>query len=374
MGASDTSRLLEILHETALRLNRHHAIEQLLHDVVDLALEAVNGDSCLIYLYDHYSNDLVLRASSNAHPDELGRLHIAWGEGITGWVAQQRRAVAIAKDAANDPRFKFYTNLPEDRYEAFLSVPVLNRNTVLGVINLQHCEGHHHDEGEIKTVTAMALMLGEALDREVVEKRSAEAKRQLEVCARLSDLSGETDFKSEALAREVAGAVGAGRCQILLAPNETGPANGAAQQFKDYAQLACDARGTFTAPTGDIVAPICRGEEIHGFICCAYARDAEATPDRLRVLGTIARSLGLASHAAALEKRCVEYEASLAARKVIERAKGILQRERNISEDEAYRLLQRESRKNRRAMVTVAQALLTSRALSESTTGQHSGT
>ena len=42
------------------------------------------------------------------------------GEGITGWVAENRQPVAIAERAYEDSRFKFFNELPEDRFEVFL--------------------------------------------------------------------------------------------------------------------------------------------------------------------------------------------------------------------------------------------------------------
>ena len=60
------------------------------------------------------------------------------GEGITGWVAQHREPVALAMNAWQDPRFKLFNDLPEDRFESFLSVPLITRERVVGVINLQN--------------------------------------------------------------------------------------------------------------------------------------------------------------------------------------------------------------------------------------------
>ena len=96
-----------------------------LHKVVDRVVEFVTGvvkcDSCLVYLLEE--NELVLRASKNPHPDVVDRLKLPMGQGITGWVAQHREPVAIRRNASADPRFKFFHELPEDSFEAFLPCP-----------------------------------------------------------------------------------------------------------------------------------------------------------------------------------------------------------------------------------------------------------
>ena len=53
----------------------------------------------------------------------------------------------------------------------------------------------------------------------------------------------------------------------------------------------------------------------------------------------------------------------LEARKVVERAKGILQRNLNLSEEDAYLMLQRESRQRRKSMKEVAEAIVLSEEL-----------
>ena len=229
------NRWLDMLQRAAQKLQRQQEIEALARDLVDTCLEATTADSCFIYVYEPSSRDLVLRASSNAHPDEVGRLCLRIGEGITGWVAQQRRPVALASDAMHDPRFKFYSALPEDSYQAMLSAPMLHAGQVLGVINLQHREKHPHTPEEIQAISLLGLLAGEALER-----------------ARLA------------------------------AENET------------------------------------------------------------------------------LAQRCSQHEDALATRKLIERAKGVLQQQLKISEEEAYRRLQNESRRHRRSMAATAQAVLAS--------------
>lgn len=72
-----------------------------------------------------YQDELILRASKNPHPKLIYRITIGLGEGITGWVAQERTRVVIPSNASDDPRFKFFHNLPEDRHQAFVSVPIM---------------------------------------------------------------------------------------------------------------------------------------------------------------------------------------------------------------------------------------------------------
>src|SRR3989475_3745026 len=130
----EKTREAEILHKISDTVSGNLDLDAVMHDIVDIAVEGTKADSCLIYLLNSHRDELVLRASKNPHPKLIGHIRLSLGEGITGWVAQQGRAVAIASNASDDPRFKFFHNLPEDRHQAFLSVPLMAKREVIGVI------------------------------------------------------------------------------------------------------------------------------------------------------------------------------------------------------------------------------------------------
>jgi len=82
------------------------------------------------------------------------------GEGITGWVAREKKPVVIVENASSDSRFKFFRDLPEDRFEAFLSVPIVSKRGVVGVINIQHRKKHIYSRMEINLLTAVENLSG----------------------------------------------------------------------------------------------------------------------------------------------------------------------------------------------------------------------
>jgi len=81
-------------------------------------------------------------------------------EGLTGWVARERTLLAISREAYRDPRFHYFPDLPEDTYEAFLSAPVIARNRVVGVINVQHRDRHAHTGAEMELLTTVGEQVG----------------------------------------------------------------------------------------------------------------------------------------------------------------------------------------------------------------------
>jgi signal transduction protein with GAF and PtsI domain len=169
---------VDVLHEISVRLNTPDGFREVLTRVVDFASALVKCDSCLIYILEE--DELVLRASKNPHPDAIDRLKLRVGQGITGWVAEHREPVAIPEQAARDPRFQFFHELPEDSYEAFLSVPIMCRGRVVGVINLQHKQHHVYRRREIRMISSIGFLVGAEIEMARLEGANSSLAEQLQ--------------------------------------------------------------------------------------------------------------------------------------------------------------------------------------------------
>src|ERR1700719_3394555 len=176
IGVEDSP--VDLLHEIGGRLATAGGFHEVLDRVVEFAAVLVKCDSCLIYVLE--GDNLVLRASKNAHPDIVDRLKLRVGQGITGWVAEHHEPVAISEKAAQDPRFQFFHELPEDSYEAFLSVPLMCRGRVVGVINLQHRQHHVYRRREIRLISTVGFLVGAEIEMARLEEANSNLSEQLQ--------------------------------------------------------------------------------------------------------------------------------------------------------------------------------------------------
>ena len=174
-GVSD----IDALHEISSRFAAADPVHDVLSRVVSFVSTLVRCDSCFIYTLEQ-EDALVLRASKNPHPDVVDRLELRVGQGITGWVAQHRQPVAVARHAFEDPRFRVFNELPEDRYEAFLSVPVLSRGRLVGVINVQHRQPHEHTRREIQVISTIGFLVGAEIEMARLQTENSLLSQQLE--------------------------------------------------------------------------------------------------------------------------------------------------------------------------------------------------
>lgn len=134
---------------------------------------------------------------------------------------------------------------------------------------------------------------------------------------------------------------------------------GSDERFKRFPSLVEDTFEAFAS------VPLVSGGEGIG-VLNVHHRNAHAhTPEEIALLtflgeqmgGAIARSR-LEEQNARLQEEATEMKRQLETRKLVERAKGILQRRHQLSEEEAYLRLRNESRRSRRPMREVAEAII----------------
>lgn len=149
---------LRLFQRVSRLMSRDMTLDDILHEIVELVCEFLACDSCLIYFVE--DQELVLCASNTPGSGNLGKVRLRLTEGLTGWVARERRLLAISREAYHDPRFKYFKDLPEDTFEAFLSAPIISQGKVEGVINVQHRGAHSHSGSDMELLSTIGEQIG----------------------------------------------------------------------------------------------------------------------------------------------------------------------------------------------------------------------
>ncbi|MFA6301415.1 MAG: GAF and ANTAR domain-containing protein [Candidatus Paceibacterota bacterium] len=168
---------IDILRQISETISYSLDLEEILSSIIDVVSGYIESDSCFIYLVD--KDNIVLKASQNPHKAALGKIAMKVGEGLTGWAVQHKKEVVIESKAYEDKRFKFFNMLPEDRFEAFVSLPIVFKDKIVGVINVQHTKKMAYEKDKIAFLKIIAKQVGGAIEN--------------------ARLVSETDFLKEAL-------------------------------------------------------------------------------------------------------------------------------------------------------------------------------
>jgi len=385
--------LLRAINRTVLEIPD---LNPLLQKFCQVIAEQLKADAVLIYLFDESREDLVLQGSLKAHPNEIGHVRLKPGEGITGWVASHRKVVTLPKNASDDSRFKFFNALPEDTYEAFLSVPIMLKKEVVGVVNVQHRKSHTHSVSELSMIETIADEIANALSHAHLLHQTQKKTRQIETLTKMSQTIVQGAYLREILQLIVsmtAEMMGSKICSLMLL-DEKGkelrieatqslsdayrnkppiPVNGSVsgrailqRHSISVPDVTRDPQYTYpdlakkeTLKSLLVVPMMVKGKPI-GVVNC-YTSEFHAFPDEeVQLLQAVANQAGITiEHTRAMDK-AVEAQEALETRKTIERAKGILMRQQSLNEETAFRLIQRQAMDRRKSMKEVAEAIILS--------------
>jgi uroporphyrinogen-III synthase len=105
-------------------------------------------------------------------------------------------------------------------------------------------------------------------------------------------------------------------------------------------------------------APILCAGGVVGVINLQHRLSYRHTEQQVRLMSLIGFLVGAEIERARLETENLQLSERLETRKAVDRAKGLLQRDLGVNENDAYRLMQRESRQRRKSMREIAEAIL----------------
>ena len=271
------ARHLRLLTETIEAVNSTLDLEEVLGLVARKVAEALEADACFVYLYDERADELILRATHGTSVEEMTRRpKLRPGEGITGSAAAERSPVMIASQAHLDPRFKGFSNLPEDEYESILAVPILARERLAGALNVRTRAPREFTDGEVDLLLAIAAQVAQTI---VHAQLYAEAQRrvgELEALARISEAVSESLYLEESLE------------EIVKTTMDAVGATGAALVLEDGGIARPEGRpGAFAAR----IPLRWKGRQIGELVC---DRDTDFTDDERALLGSIAHHAAVA--------------------------------------------------------------------------------
>ena len=406
VAPTEAKSQVELLHQISNIVSSNSTLEKMLQELIALAVDVTSCEACLVYLVDHASNEIVLRASQLPHAAEIGNIRLKMGEGVTGWVAQHKSVVALAANASADTRFKGFSTLPEDTYESFLSVPLVSDGELIGVINVHHRAKHAHTPDEIALVSFIGEQMGGAIAKSKLAERSENAAKRMEALAGLAQTISEESYLDrilQAISEMVAETLDSPVCSVMLVDDDrrelvitaarcSSPEymhkmplkiedsligrvvregrpimipNVLAEKQYRYPELA---RKTGLASL--LSVPLMTREKVIGTINIYTRETRQFSEDEVGFVKVVAGQAAIAIENARLMSETLEMKRTLETRKLVERAKGILQYKYSLTEEEAYLRLRNESRRLRRPMRDLAEAVIMSDELEKKKGGE----
>lgn len=390
----ELNQKIEVLYQIIQAISKGSVLEKILKDIVKIVVKITKGNSCFIYLIDDNQEELILRASKNPHPKLLGKIKLKLGEGITGWVANEKMPVSISKKAYNDSRFKFFHNIPEDRYESFLSVPIIVKDKTIGVINVQHRNSYKCDKSLVSFLCAITGQLGSVIENTKLYDDLKIKAKQIETLSKVSDTMIAEQYLDGILNLIVtvtAEMMNSKICSLVLLDEQKEEliikaTQSLSEEYRKKPNIkvgqsisgcVVKEKKPMTVPdvTKDpryaypdiakklgivsmLAVPMMIKGKVTGVINVYSSEEHMFNSEEIRILQTIANQSAVAIENSRLIDEIAKAKESLEIRKLVERGKGVLMKERAIPEDEAYQMIRRKSMDAGKPMKEIAQAII----------------
>src|SRR5258708_6848166 len=146
-----------------------------LNAFVDSTREATAPRAGSIFSWEETGGGLVRTATNGLAAEGVGIVSMRLGKGVTGWVADNRRSLAVP-DTREEPRFHWMPGLDQERFVSMLSVPVLAGSRLVGVVNVQTEQIHHFTEAEVAHLEAIARQVAGLLEQPETSESAAAAR------------------------------------------------------------------------------------------------------------------------------------------------------------------------------------------------------
>ena len=319
MTAADTERKLaelSFLHEIAQLASSTRDWDEMLHIVIDRTTGAMGAEVSSLYLVERREGLLRLVASNGLNPRAIGRATLRIGEGITGWVANARVPLSV-RDVHAEPRWKFVPSVDVDRFTSMLSVPLVIRDEVIGVMNVQTVEPRDFDRVEIDFLQTIANQVAGIIEKSRLQRDAEHKLREVSALFEVSNVLTSTLELDEVLALVVdrlARAYPRSSAALLLrdATGSDGVVRARSGVLPKSALAAARTALSETRPVvgADTVAlPLLAGDRLVGAVALHVPGQAEFPDTEVAFVGALANQVALAIDKAslyALERRTAE--------------------------------------------------------------------
>ncbi|MFH0754623.1 MAG: GAF domain-containing protein [Candidatus Omnitrophota bacterium] len=369
-------------------------LDGVLQEIVRAVTEFSKADSVFIYLFDADKRHLVLRASKTSHKKELGSVALKVGEGLTGWAAKNNKPVLISRNAYEDPRFKAFDVLPEDKYEAFLALPVVYKGKAIGVVNLQHKKVHEYTANGVELLCMIARQVGGVIEHARLFSDVHAKALQFDTLVKVSQTITSEKYLDEILSLIVvvtAEMLNSKICSIMLLdargvelsikatqslsddykkkPNLRVDSSLMGEVVKSKHSLVIDdvrrekryfyrEMAIREGLTSMLAVPMIVKDKVVGVINVYTKEPHVFTQDEIGVLQMVANQSAVAVENTKLMEESLKAREALETRKLVERAKGALMKMQNLSEDSAYKLIHKKSMDTCKSMKDIAESIL----------------
>ena len=180
---------LETLSKIGKAITSDLYLGDILKLIVTLTANVMNAKICSLWLLDEKDQALRIRATQAMSEEYLKERKLLVGEGIVGLVAKEKKPIIIP-NVLNDSRYKEKTLAKKEKLVSMVSVPMMVKNRVIGVINCYTTTLYDFRESDIDLLTAVANQAAVSIENTELMVKTKIVQEELEARKKIEKAKG----------------------------------------------------------------------------------------------------------------------------------------------------------------------------------------
>ncbi|MFH1552654.1 MAG: GAF domain-containing protein [Candidatus Omnitrophota bacterium] len=189
MKNSSEKEYLATLTKISKAITSDLYLEDILKLIVNLTAGVMKAKICSLWLLEKETQRLKIRATQAMSDEYLKERTLKVGEGIVGLVAQEKTPIVIP-EVLKDKRYKEKTLAKKEKLVSMLSVPMVDKNEVIGVINVYTVKSYSFTKSDIDLLSAAANQAAVAIKNTELIVKTKVIQEELETRKRVEKAKG----------------------------------------------------------------------------------------------------------------------------------------------------------------------------------------
>jgi len=189
MPKSSYKEYINTLSKISKAITSDLYLEDVLKLIVTLTANVMKAKICALWLLDEETKELKIRATQAMSSEYLKDRSIRLGEGIVGLVAKEKKAITIANVLA-DKRYKEKELARKEGFVSMISVPMLVKKRLTGVINCYTTAPHKFSASEVELLTTVANQAAVAIENTELMVKTKIVQEELETRKKVEKAKG----------------------------------------------------------------------------------------------------------------------------------------------------------------------------------------
>ncbi|WP_211176847.1 GAF domain-containing sensor histidine kinase [Pseudonocardia acidicola] len=178
LGLADLERENALLLSIIEAVSTGPTVETLAAAVARLIVDATATDVCFVHVLDDAERSLTLTGATPPFDQQVGRIRLPLGTGVTGWVASHHEPAVIVEHKEADPRYVPFPALRGTEFTSMVSVPMASDLAgLVGVLNVHTAARREFTDRDVRLLVGIGRLVAGALHQARVHRRLAARER-----------------------------------------------------------------------------------------------------------------------------------------------------------------------------------------------------